>query len=121
MTAAETKAKEITDKIFKENFIDIDVFISLIKYHNYEWITEPHLICAHLLNDAGIFINLKCYDNDEIEARAMQRTEWIAQFNLKKKEEEEKRQEEAAALKIQQLDEKFENDEFSDGSEQEQE
>ena len=83
MTAAEAKAKEITDKIFKEDIIDIDVFITLIKYHNYEWITEPHLICEHLLNDAGISINLKCYDNNEIEARAMQRTKWIAEFNKK--------------------------------------
>ena len=58
--------------------IDKSFFISLIGYHNYEWISEPHLICEHLLNDSGISINLKCYDNNEIEARAMERTEWIA-------------------------------------------
>ena len=51
----------------------------------------------------------------------MQRNEWIAKFNLEQQEEEDKRQREAAALKMEQLDEKFENDEFSDGSEQEQE
>lgn len=48
-------------------------------------------------------MNLKCYDNDEIEKRAMltrQRTEWIAKFNLEQQEAEEKRQEEAAALKM---------------------
>ena len=62
---------------------------------------------------------MKCYDNYEIEAKAMQRTKWIAKFNLEQQEAEEKRQEEAAALKMEQLDEKFENGEFSDGSEQE--
>ena len=91
----------------------------MLSYHKYDWISEPHLICENLLNDAGISINLKCYDNNEIEAKAMQRTEWIAKFNLEQQEAEEKRQEEAAALKMKQLDEKFENDEFSDGSEQE--
>ena len=67
-TTAQTKAKEITDKIFKDDSIDKSVFISLISYHNYEWISEPNLICEHLLNDAGISIDLKCYDNNEIEA-----------------------------------------------------
>ena len=120
-TAAATKAKEITDKIFKNQIIDKSVFISLLSYHNYEWISEPHLICENLLNEAGISINLRCYDNNEIEAKAMQRNEWIAKFNLEQQEEEQKRQEEAAALKMELLDEEFKNEEFSDGSEQEQE
>ena len=75
---AKSKAEEITGKIFKDEEMDKSVFISLLSYHNYEWISEPSLICEHLLNDAGISINLKCYDNNEIEARAMERTEWIA-------------------------------------------
>ena len=58
--------------------MDVNVFISLISYHNYEWISEPHLICENLLNEAEISINLKCYENNEIETRAMQRKEWIA-------------------------------------------
>ena len=90
-TAAKSKAKEITDKIFKDESIETSFFISLIGYHNYDWISEPHLICEHLLNDAGISIDLKCYDNYEIEARVMQRTEWIAKFNLEQQEAEEKR------------------------------
>ena len=96
--------------------MDKSVIFSLIKYHKYEWISEPHLICEHFLNDAGISINLKCYDNNEIETIAMQRNEWIAKFNLEQQEEEEKRQREAATLKMKQLDEKFENDELSYGS-----
>ena len=99
--------------------VDLSYLTSAIKIFKYEWILEPHLICEHLLNDAGISIDLECYDNYEIEAKAMQRTEWIAKFNVDQQEAEEKRQEEAAALKMEQLDEKFENDEFSDGSEQE--
>ena len=43
-TAAKLKAKEITDKIFKDDFIDRSVFISLLSYHNYDWISELHLL-----------------------------------------------------------------------------
>ena len=71
--------------------MDSNVFISLISYHNYEWISEPHLICENLLNDAGISINLKCYDNNKIEAKAMERNEWIAKFNLEQQKLDEKR------------------------------
>ena len=58
--------------------MDRNVFISLLSYHDYEWITTPHLICAHLLTEAGISINLKYYENNMIEAKAAQRNEWIA-------------------------------------------
>ena len=58
---------------------------------------------------------------DAFEARSRERADWISDYNKKQQEELEQRQREAAELKMKQLDEKFENDEFSDGSEQEQE
>ena len=45
MTAAKSKAEEITDKIFLDREMDRNVVISLMKHHKYEWISEPHLIC----------------------------------------------------------------------------
>ena len=63
--------------------------ISLLSNNNHEWITKPHLICEHLLTEAKISINLKCYDNNEIESLAKQRTDWIAEHHKKLQEEEE--------------------------------
>ena len=51
---------------------------------------------------------------DAFEARSRERADWISEYN-------KKQQNEAAELKMKQLDEKYENDEFSDGSEQEPE
>ena len=58
---------------------------------------------------------------DAFEARSRERADWISDYNKKQQKELEQRQKEAAELKMKQLDEKYENDEFSDGSEQEPE
>ena len=57
-------------EVFKNGVADVNGFISLLSNFNYEWVTKPHLICEHLLNEADISINLKCYDNNYIESRA---------------------------------------------------
>ena len=71
------------------------------------------------MTEAGVSIPLTCYDG--IESRAKQRTDWIAEHHKKLQQEEEKRLIEAAIQKKNELDEKFDNGEFSDGSDQEQE
>ena len=68
--------------------MDVSVFISLISYHNNEWIGRPHPICEHLLSEANISIDLTCYDNNAIESLAKQRTDWIAEYHNKQQEEE---------------------------------
>ena len=69
----------------------------------------------------GVSINLKCYDNNDIESLAKQRTDWIAEHHRKLQQEEEKRLIEAATLKKKELDEKFVDGEFSDCSDTEEE
>ena len=71
------------------------------------------------MSKRNISINPKCYD--DAESRAKHRADWIADHHKKLQEEKEKRQIEAAELKLKLLDEKFENDEYSDESEQEPE
>ena len=74
---AERKARSIVNHVFKGKSMEIAVFISLISYHNYEWIFEPSVICENLLKevdkkitvaDGAISINLRCYDTSAIEA-----------------------------------------------------
>ena len=82
--------------------MEIAVFISLISYHNYEWIFEPSVICENLLKEVdekvnihgkAFSINLRCYDTSAIEAfeaRARERAKWIAEYNKDLQEKEEK-------------------------------
>ena len=74
---AERKARSIVNHVFKGKSMEIAVFISLISYHNYEWIFEPCVICENLLKevdkkisvaDGAISINLRCYDTSAVEA-----------------------------------------------------
>ena len=97
----------------------MSLFIELLSGYNYKWITNPRLICEHLLTEADISIPLKCYD--DIESLAKQKTDWIANYHEQQQEEQEKQLIEAATKKKKELDEKFDNGEFSDGSDQEQE
>ena len=56
----------------------VSVICPMISKYKYDWIAEPPLVFEHLFKEAGVSINLKCYDNNEIETRANQRNEWIA-------------------------------------------
>ena len=86
--AARKKAFDITEKIFDtQKKIEVSYFTNAIEFLKMKWITQPHLICDHLLKEADISIDLRCYDNGLIEARAKQRAEWIAEYNKRQQEE----------------------------------
>ena len=75
------------------------------------WIWQPVHVYEIIAARAGVVISLNHYD--EIQANALLRDEWIAEFKLMEQEAEKKQQEQAIQYKLEILNSK---DDFSEES-----